>query len=381
MMDREPEPAKRRAGRQSRRAAAFWGAAAWKYRRVCVSRPLSKQEGKTGLCRERNCRSVSPPYLTEAKTRRAFYGLSARIASLPDRRAETAAAVSTEQKAFEICSRLNRPNRFSGSWNTFFARSHPPVADGGRALEKAGLLTLLMPGSLCCLPKQRLRDFRALAKKPSARAGGFYHAAGRQPGTWESLCGRLLPFYHYSGRQEPITPLQRYAVDEKFYHAARRRKPIMLWQIFERNSVLSLGRPSEAAMPDTGASVSDGRQSRLCRIPCPVRSKAAPPVNMPASDASPLCRRGRPKEKPPAFYQLLSRAGHRSAGVCRQPNHKPALHDFLPCAPPVAQTERKDCLKPSKGVLPSSGGAVAARGKPPGLICGGYVEAGGQFRP
>ncbi|TFV05823.1 hypothetical protein E4T85_20150 [Bacillus stratosphericus] len=42
MMDREPEPAKRRAGiRQSRRAAAFWGAAAWKHRRVCVSRPLS----------------------------------------------------------------------------------------------------------------------------------------------------------------------------------------------------------------------------------------------------------------------------------------------------------------------------------------------------
>ncbi|MBF0805033.1 MULTISPECIES: hypothetical protein, partial [unclassified Neisseria] len=94
-----------------------------------------------------------------------------------------------------------------------------------------------------------------------------------------------------------------------------------------------------------GASVSDGRQSRLCRIPCPVRGKAAPPVNMPASDASPLCRRGRSKEKTPAFYQPLSRAGHRSAGVCRRPNRKPALHDFLPCAPPVAQTERKGCLK------------------------------------
>ncbi|MFC3873957.1 hypothetical protein [Neisseria musculi] len=40
MMDREPEPAKRRAGiRQSRRAAAFWGAA-WKHRCVRVSRPL-----------------------------------------------------------------------------------------------------------------------------------------------------------------------------------------------------------------------------------------------------------------------------------------------------------------------------------------------------
>lgn len=134
--------------RQSRRAAMFSGAAAWKHHRARVSSPFYPTMAP--VQEDAACRIAQS---SRGKTRRAFYGSSVRIAPLPDRRAERAAPASIT------------PIGFLAHGDTFSLPAVICQLQTMGVLEKVGLLTLSMPDSLHYLPKQRLHDFRACSRR------------------------------------------------------------------------------------------------------------------------------------------------------------------------------------------------------------------------